>query len=101
MTNPHVSASTIRISVFVILVMTSGLAGAQESPPAEGTADRPASDEWSVVVTPYAWLAAQSTDVGGEALRQSFNDLASITNFGAQMRAAARWRPNGPPASDP
>jgi hypothetical protein len=30
--------------------------------------------------------------VGGKALRQSFNDLASITNLGFQLRALIRWR---------
>ena len=45
---------------------------------------------WSLAVTPYVWLAAQSTDVGGRALRQSFTDLASITNLGFQGRVAGR-----------
>lgn len=49
-------------------------------------------EEWGLALTPYAWFAAQSSDVGGKALRQSFNDLASITNVGFQMRALARWR---------
>jgi hypothetical protein len=31
---------------------------------------------WSFSFTPYAWFAAQSSDVGGAELRQSFNDLA-------------------------
>jgi hypothetical protein len=45
---------------------------------------------WSLVVTPYVWLAGQSSDVGGRALRQSFSDLASLTNLGFQGRVAAR-----------
>ena len=48
--------------------------------------------DWGLAFTPYAWFAAQSTDVGGQALRQSFNDLASITNVGFQGRMLARWR---------
>ncbi len=28
------------------------------------------------------WLAGQATDVGGEKIRQSFNDVVSLTNFG-------------------
>jgi len=48
--------------------------------------------EWGFSITPYAWFAAQSSDVGGEKLRQSFNDLASITNLGFQGRLLARWR---------
>jgi hypothetical protein len=49
-------------------------------------------DDWSVSISPYAWFAAQSTDVDGTKLRQSFNDLASITNLGFQGRLFARWR---------
>jgi hypothetical protein len=89
----HWRSSSSKISLtLVLMVMLGGAAAAQEREPAEESVNRSATDEWSIVLTPYAWLAAQSTDVGGEALRQSFNDLASITNFGAQMRVAARWR---------
>jgi hypothetical protein len=49
-------------------------------------------DDWGLAITPYAWFAAQSTDVGGRQIRQSFNDLASITNVGFQSRLLARWR---------
>ncbi len=49
-------------------------------------------DDWGLAVTPYAWLAAQSTDVGGRQVRQSFSDLASLTNLGFQARTLARWR---------
>ncbi len=52
----------------------------------------PLEEEWGLAITPYAWLAAQSTDVGGQEIRQSFNDLASLTNFGFQARLLARWR---------
>lgn len=48
--------------------------------------------KWSVAITPYALLASQSTDVGGEKLRQSFNDLSSLTNFGFQMSVGARYK---------
>ena len=48
--------------------------------------------DWGLALTPYAWFASQSTDVGGRAIRQSFNDLASITNVGFQGRMLARWR---------
>jgi hypothetical protein len=57
----------------------------------EMTVHTPA-DQWGLALTPCAWFAAQSSDVGGKALRQSFNDLASITNVGFQIRALARWR---------
>jgi hypothetical protein len=48
--------------------------------------------DWGFSISPYAWLAGMSTDVGGEKLRQSFNDLSSITNFGFQMSASARYK---------
>lgn len=49
-------------------------------------------DDWGFIVTPYALLASQSTDVGGEQLRQSFGDLSSLTNAGFQVIAAARYK---------
>lgn len=49
-------------------------------------------DDWGFTVTPYALLAAQSTDVGGEKIRQSFGDLSSMTNTGFQIIASARYK---------
>lgn len=48
--------------------------------------------DWGFSISPYAWLAGQSADVGGEKLRQSFNDLSSLTNFGFQLAAQARYK---------
>ncbi|PQB04678.1 hypothetical protein BST85_07055 [Aureitalea marina] len=48
--------------------------------------------DWSFSFTPYALLAAQSTDVGGEKIRQSFNDLSSITNAGFQFVSTVRYK---------
>jgi len=48
--------------------------------------------DWSFAISPYAWLAGNATDVGGEKLRQSFNDLSSLTNFGFQMVTNARYK---------
>ncbi|MCG8581473.1 MAG: hypothetical protein MI866_16230 [Bacteroidales bacterium] len=48
--------------------------------------------KWSLAISPYAWLAGNATDVGGEKLRQSFNDLSSLTNFGFQMATNARYK---------
>ncbi|MBK3516742.1 hypothetical protein [Carboxylicivirga marina] len=48
--------------------------------------------DWQFVLSPYAWLAANATDVGGESLRQSFNDLSSLTNFGFQMVSSAKYK---------
>lgn len=47
---------------------------------------------WGFIITPYALLASQSTDVGGEKLRQSFNDLSSITNTGFQLYTGVRYK---------
>lgn len=43
-------------------------------------------------LSPYGWLAGMATDVGGERIRQSFNDLASITNTGFQIAGLARYK---------
>jgi hypothetical protein len=51
-----------------------------------------ARDDWGLSITPYAWFAAQSSDLAGQKLRQSFDDLASITELGFQCRLLARWR---------
>lgn len=48
--------------------------------------------DWSFSISPYALLASQATDVGGERLRQSFNDLSSMTNFGFQMTSTLRYK---------
>jgi hypothetical protein len=78
------------------LLLLSGLlpGAALAQDPLEGDLERPAAqiDDWGLAITPYAWFAAQSTDVGGQAIRQSFNDLASITNLCFQSRVLARWR---------
>lgn len=49
-------------------------------------------NDWGFLVTPYALLASQSTDVGGEEIRQSFSDLSSLTNAGFQIILAARYK---------
>ena len=48
--------------------------------------------DWAFSFTPYALLASQSTDVGGEQIRQSFGDLASLTNAGFQFVTSARYK---------
>ncbi|MEM9672980.1 MAG: hypothetical protein ACFB15_10710 [Cyclobacteriaceae bacterium] len=48
--------------------------------------------DWGFSITPYALLASQSTDVGGQKLRQSFNDLSSLTNSGFQVIASVRYK---------
>ena len=48
--------------------------------------------DWGFSISPYAWLAGNATDIGGEKLRQSFNDLSSLTNFGFQMVTTVRYK---------
>ena len=48
--------------------------------------------DWGFSITPYALLAAQSTDVGGEKIRQSFSDLSSMTNAGFQLIMGLRYK---------
>ena len=47
---------------------------------------------WTFKIAPYAWLAGTSTDVGSEKIRQSFNDLTSLTNFGFQVVMQAKYK---------
>jgi hypothetical protein len=48
--------------------------------------------DWEFTLTPYAWLAGMSTDVGGDKIRQSFNDLSSVTNLGFQVAGSVRYK---------
>jgi len=79
---------------FLFLFFLSNPRGGSAQDPLEEDVERSGTQigDWGLAFTPYAWFAAQSTDVGGQALRQSFNDLASITNVGFQGRMLARWR---------
>ena len=49
-------------------------------------------DKVLFAITPYALLASQSTDVGGQKIRQSFNDLSSITNTGFQLIGSIHYK---------
>ncbi|MCK5704509.1 MAG: hypothetical protein KAI29_25325, partial [Cyclobacteriaceae bacterium] len=49
-------------------------------------------DRVHFILSPYAWLAGMSTDVGGEKIRQTFNDVASLTNFGFQLNAIIMYK---------
>lgn len=77
-------------SILIVLVAGGLPRAATAQDPLEF--ERPEQDEWRLTLTPYAWFAAQASDVGGEKLRQSFSDLASITNVGFQIRSTARLR---------
>lgn len=83
--------AVVLCAVFWLLAAV-GSVQAEEPRELEGNEAIISEEEWTLALTPYAWFAAQSTDVGGTALRQSFNDLASMTNMGGQMRLAAKWR---------
>jgi len=77
----------------LLLTLLHARAGwAQDPLEQEPAGPGPLAGEWGLALTPYIWFASQSTDVGGQAIRQSFNDLASITNVGFQGRMLARWR---------
>lgn len=86
----------MRIAAFIAVIglslLAAGTTSAQD--PMDVMADSvPSSmDEWGLAFTPYAMLAANNTTVGGEAIRQSFSDLASITNGGFQGRVFLRFR---------
>jgi len=75
------------------IVSISGPATAQDPLELEEYTEETAyREDWGLAITPYAWFAAQSTDVGKQQLRSSFNDLASITNLGFQCRLYASYR---------
>lgn len=87
-----IGRSMVSFGVGLFLLIFCSEVRAQDPLELEETTVQTPADQWGLALTPYAWFAAQSSDVGGKALRQSFNDLASITNLGFQMRALARWR---------
>ena len=76
-----------RLTVFIsgiLLIISVGGALGQEAARIEGDYEAK-ENNWRFIVSPYALLASQATDVGGQQLRQSFNDLSSMTNFGFQL----------------
>jgi hypothetical protein len=79
----------IRWFLLVSLIVTALAARAGAADPSTDIAADYEAEEggWRLVLSPYALLASQSTDVGGEQLRQSFDDLSSLTNVGFQMIA--------------
>lgn len=80
----------ITIYLLIVLLLSSTLYS-QDKMSIEYDYENPKSD-WRFIISPYAWLAGQATDVGGEQLRQSFNDLASLTNFGFQLNATVMYK---------
>lgn len=79
-------------TVALAILLLAGISWAQDPLELEETTAPVSKGDWGLAVTPYAWFAAQASDVGGAELRQSFNDLASITNLGFQARLLARYK---------
>ena len=88
----RVRAVLVVVPCVAALLLAAAPAFAQDPLEFDSTRTNSQHRDWGLAVTPYAWLAAQSTDVGTAQLRQSFNDLASITNVGFQARVLANWR---------
>jgi len=88
------------ILIVITCILISNLLHSQEKEEKEedlGTAntefiDQSKRKDWSFKISPYAWLAGTATDVGTEQIRQSFNDLVSLTNVGFQMVVQARYK---------
>lgn len=83
--------------IVIILILSYANLFSQEEKEETGTAntefiDKEKRKDWTFKLAPYAWLAGTATDVGSEKIRQSFNDLTSLTNFGFQMIAQAKYK---------
>ena len=75
-----------RITSFLLFLLIATIGISQEKEPEKE------NDKWEIYFTPYALIASQSTDVGGQKIRQSFGDLASLTNAGFQIITTARYK---------
>jgi len=81
---------TIIVSGLLVLLLAGSALG-QDA--ASIDSDYEAKDnDWRFIVSPYALFAANATDVGGQQLRQSFNDLASLTSVGFQLITNIMYR---------
>lgn len=82
------------LNLLLAVLSISGLAQEQQYQDEVHTDfdDPEKAKDWGFVITPYALLAAQSTDVGGDKIRQSFSDLSSITNAGFQIITGLRYK---------
>ena len=89
------SPSQIACLTAMMILFLAGQARAQDPLEFEAEAADTGSfnaGDWGLAITPYAWLAANATDVAGKSIRQYFYDLASITNVGFQSRLHARYK---------
>lgn len=83
--------------LIIIFLFSNSIIYSQEKKEKLGTAnsefiDKKERKPWTFKIAPYAWLAGTSTDVGSEKIRQSFNDLTSLTNFGFQVVMQAKYK---------
>jgi len=83
--------------ITILLILNCPILFSQEKKDKTGTANTEFIDQkerknWTFKLAPYAWLAGTATDVGGEKIRQSFNDLSSLTNFGMQIIAQVKYK---------
>lgn len=77
-----------RISLIIVLCFLANNSFGQDAQK-EYNANK---KDWGFSITPYALLASQSSNIGGESITQSFNDLASITNSGFQIVGITRYK---------
>jgi hypothetical protein len=82
---------TVTLQLLLVLLVLAPCSQAQENIPIEDDYENPTSD-WRFIISPYAWLAGQATDVGGEKIRQSFNDVSSLANFGFQLNTVVMYK---------
>jgi len=80
-----------KIILFLFTILMTSSLWSQEKVQADFHKSTEAND-WGFSITPYGLLASMSTDVGGESVRQSFNDLASVTNAGFQVISTLRYK---------
>ena len=83
--------------LILVIILNCSSVFSQEKEEETGTANSEFIDQkerkpWTFKIAPYAWLAGTATDVGTEKIRQSFNDLTSLINFGFQMVAQAKYK---------
>ena len=84
--------TNIRIIFYLLsLLLLSSTIYSQDKMSIEDDYENPKSD-WRFIISPYGWLAGQATDVGGEKIRQSFNDLLSLTNIGFQLNTVVMYK---------
>lgn len=73
------------------IILTISAASYSQETTSDFKARSNSNKKWQFSLTPYALLAAQSTDVDGESIRQNFDDLSSMTNAGFQIIGTVRY----------